>query len=184
MFLNSGAPVTQNVTLVVGFSYTYGITGVGTLTGSAGASGAATANNPVTFTATTTTGTFTVSGGTPTTMQINRGPQLTPYLVTTGAIRIGIPQGYDVANSKFGILVEPAATNLLLQAEDISTTWDCTITHLKSINATTAPDGSLTADKLIESVRRDYARNSPSYYKSGLIHNLYCVRVCKSGRTH
>lgn len=146
MFLNSGAPVTQNVTLVSGFTYTYGITGAGTLTGSSGASGAATAGSPVTFTATGTTGTFTVSGGTPTTMQINRGAVLTDYLVTTGAIRIGIPQGYDVAASKFGILIEPAATNALVRSEELNNaSWTKDTTTITADN-TTSPNGEATAD--------------------------------------
>jgi hypothetical protein len=81
--------------------------------------------------------------------QLNRGYTPTPYLVTTTAARIGIPQGYDTAASQYGILVEPAATNLLLQSEDLTTTWTNTNSS-ESANATTAPNAETTADKLVE----------------------------------
>ena len=48
-----------------------------------------------------------------------------------------------------GLLVEPAATNICLQSEDITTTW----TNYQSTevaNDTTAPDGTSTADKLVD----------------------------------
>jgi hypothetical protein len=54
MFLNSASPATQNVTTVVGQNYTVTVVGSGSMTGSAGASGVATAGSPLTFTATTT----------------------------------------------------------------------------------------------------------------------------------
>jgi hypothetical protein len=47
-----------------------------------------------------------------------------------------------------GLLIEEARTNLLLQSEDFSTTWAATGATV-STNATTAPSGSATADKLI-----------------------------------
>jgi hypothetical protein len=150
MFLNSGAPATQNVTLVVGFVYTVTVTGAGggSITGSAGASGVATTGSPATFTATTTTGTFTYAA-TLTTIQLNRGAVATPYLATTGAIRIGIPQSYDAAAAKYGILAEPAGTNLILSSEDITTTW--VGAGAQTANYATAPDGSTTADRLVAS---------------------------------
>jgi hypothetical protein len=152
MFLNSGTPATQNVTLVVGFVYTVTVTGAGggDITGSAGASGTATTGSPATFTATTTTGTFTLTGSLDT-IQLNRGATATTYLATTGSIRIGIPHSYDTAAAQYGILVEPAATNVCLRSEDLSTTWDSFTTATVSANATTSPDNSSTADKIVES---------------------------------
>jgi hypothetical protein len=47
-----------------------------------------------------------------------------------------------------GLLIEEARTNLLLQSEDFSTTWAATGATV-STNATTAPSGSATADKLV-----------------------------------
>jgi len=54
---------------------------------------------------------------------------------------------FNADGSYKGLLVEPAATNLCIQSEDINTTWspsNATITT----NDTTAPDGTTTADKL------------------------------------
>jgi hypothetical protein len=48
-----------------------------------------------------------------------------------------------------GLLVEEQRTNLLLQSEDFSTTWAATRSTVTA-NATTAPDGTLSADKLTE----------------------------------
>jgi hypothetical protein len=48
--------------------------------------------------------------------QINRGSVPTTYLPTTTAAVIGVPVSYDIANSQYGILSEPAATNLQVYA--------------------------------------------------------------------
>jgi hypothetical protein len=80
--------------------------------------------------------------------QINRGNTTLPYLATTTAARIGIPQGYDTAASKYGILVEPAATNVLLQTEDFTNVKWTNESSTDTGNSTTAPDGATTADTL------------------------------------
>jgi hypothetical protein len=55
-----------------------------------------------------------------------------------------------------GLLVEESRTNLLLQSEDFSTSWS--LANLRAfgsgsaVNDTTAPDGTLTADLLTESL--------------------------------
>lgn len=117
LFLNSGVPATQNVTLIVGATYTYDIVGSGSLAGSSGASGTATEGNPVTFVATGTTGTFTLTGS-GTRIQINRGSILTAYLASGASARFAVPIDYD--GGFFG-LVEPAATNLV--PNNWSGTW-------------------------------------------------------------
>jgi hypothetical protein len=48
-----------------------------------------------------------------------------------------------------GYLAEAAATNLCLQSQDLSTTWTNNNTT-ESVNAAVAPDGTTTADKLVE----------------------------------
>ncbi len=48
-----------------------------------------------------------------------------------------------------GLLVEPAITNNCLRSADLGTTWTNTNSS-ESLNATTAPDGTATADKLVE----------------------------------
>jgi hypothetical protein len=82
--------------------------------------------------------------------QISRGYAATPYLATTTAARIGIPQGYDTAAAQYGVLAEPAATNLCLRSEDFTTTWQNDNTSETGDN-TTAPTGSTTADKITAS---------------------------------
>ena len=54
---------------------------------------------------------------------------------------------FNADGSYKGLLVEPAATNICLQSEDISTSWN-PITATITTNDTTAPDGNATADKL------------------------------------
>jgi hypothetical protein len=79
--------------------------------------------------------------------QLNRGYIPTPYLATTSAARIGIPQDYDTYEELFGILVERAATNVLTRSEDLThAAWTGTQHVVITANSTTAPDGSLTAD--------------------------------------
>jgi hypothetical protein len=48
-----------------------------------------------------------------------------------------------------GLLVEEQRTNLLVQSEDFSTTWSATRASV-STNAVAAPNGTTTADKIIE----------------------------------
>lgn len=69
-----------------------------------------------------------------------------------------------------GLLVEEARTNLLLQSEDLSTSWTNTNTS-ETTNAATAPDGTTTADKLIEaatttehSIRQDSSSQAAGTY--------------------
>jgi hypothetical protein len=81
--------------------------------------------------------------------QLNRGPIATPYLVTTTAARIGIPLSYDAAAAQYGILVEPAATNLVVQSQEMTTGAGWSLTGLSSsADAVVAPDGTTTAETL------------------------------------
>ena len=54
---------------------------------------------------------------------------------------------FNADGSYKGLLVEPAATNICKQSENISTSW-LPITATITTNDTTAPDGNATADKL------------------------------------
>ena len=54
---------------------------------------------------------------------------------------------YNANGTYKGLLVESASENLCLQSEDITTTWTSTNATITT-NATTAPDGTATADKL------------------------------------
>jgi len=55
---------------------------------------------------------------------------------------------FNADGSYKGLLVEPAATNICKQSEDISTTWTASGDTTVTANDTTAPDGNSTADKL------------------------------------
>jgi hypothetical protein len=54
-----------------------------------------------------------------------------------------------ITGQSLGLLIEEPRTNLLLQSEDLSTTWSNTGTT-EILNATTAPDGTNTADQIVE----------------------------------
>jgi hypothetical protein len=168
LFLNSGSPATQNVTLVANNVYTYGITGTGSLAGTSGASGTATAGSPVTFTASGTTGTFTVTGS-PTTMWINRGETQTQYLATTGSIVIGPPISYGE-----GLLVEPAATNICGVTQDIAGGGWANRNSTDSTNTDTAPDGTTTADTLTGSGASTF---HGMYQQVGTANNVYTQSI-------
>ena len=55
---------------------------------------------------------------------------------------------FNADGSYKGLLVEPAATNICLQSEDLSTSWAVGSNATVTANDTTAPDGNTTADKL------------------------------------
>ena len=121
LLLNSAVPASQSVTTIVGAAYTVTVVGSGTMTGSAGASGVATQASPLTYTATTTTSTFTLAGSL-TRIQMNLGTVATAYLATTAARRVGCSIDYHpTTHAARGLLVEQAATNLLLNSLALST---------------------------------------------------------------
>jgi hypothetical protein len=78
--------------------------------------------------------------------------QTTPstYYPTTTAAYYGPRLVYDpVTLASQGILVEEARTNLCLQSQDFATTWTQDAVTVTA-NATTSPDGTSNADKVIE----------------------------------
>ena len=149
LFLNSGAPATQNVTLITGFSYTVTVTGSGSMAGSSGASGTASAGSPATFVATGTTGTFTLTGSL-TTIQLNLGSSALTYVPTTTAAVYSLPIDHNPTTFEpLGVLIEEQRTNLILRSEDFSTGWSL-LRLTASANAIAAPDGTTTADQLLD----------------------------------
>lgn len=80
---------------------------------------------------------------------------------------INIPRiDYDpLTGAPLGLLVEEARTNLALQSRDFTTTWlqNPTASVAVTANATTAFDGTLTADKVIE---EDTANTFHDLYQS------------------
>jgi hypothetical protein len=96
--------------------------------------------------------------------QSNRGPIATPYLATTSAARIGTPLSYDAAAAQYGILVEPAATNIQLHSENIDSgvgSW--TDNNATSTRGATAPDGTATATTVTASA----GSGAPQIFYSG-----------------
>jgi hypothetical protein len=76
-----------------------------------------------------------------------------------------------------GALVEPAATNLLLYSEEFDNAyWTKTRTTVTA-NAITAPDRTLTADKIVETVETGFkiVRNTTAIITSGIsyAHSIY-----------
>jgi len=87
LFLNSQAPATQTITVANGSVYTVSVYGNATLTLSGAATGTVTQGNPLTFTASTTSLTVTVSGagGSFQNAQVELGAWATSPIVTAGA---------------------------------------------------------------------------------------------------
>jgi hypothetical protein len=80
--------------------------------------------------------------------QISEGNVLLDYVPTTSTALGGIPQGYD--GTRFGILVEPAATNLQIQSQTFdNAAWGKSRVTV-SADAVTAPDGTTSAETLTE----------------------------------
>jgi hypothetical protein len=118
LFLNSGVPATQSVTTVIGFPYTVTVTGTGSLTGSIGAAGVATAGAPLTYVATGATSTFTLAGSL-TQIQMNQGRTATAYLATTGTRRYGLAIDHDPVLGRT-LLIEAGISNICLWSSDLT----------------------------------------------------------------
>jgi hypothetical protein len=87
--------------------------------------------------------TFTRSGATATTVGSDG--------LVIKSIGANVPRSYydPTSLTYLGYLAEGARTNLCLQSENLATTWTTPAASI-SANATTAPDGTSTADKLVE----------------------------------
>jgi len=89
---------------------------------------------------------------------------------------------YDAGGSCLGLLMEASRTNLALQSQDLATTWTVS-GATASANSVAAPDGTTTADTLVESsggtfhlVRQDVTITANSAY-------TFSVFVKAAGRT-
>ena len=84
-------------------------------------------------------------------IQLERAAVATSYKPTTVSSYYGLRLDYDsrLGSSGPGYLIEEARVNICLRSQEFDTTWvqsRVTVTP----NATTAPDGTMTADKLVE----------------------------------
>ena len=96
---------------------------------------------------------LTPRGGFGPTLDIVRTTDAT-YFDDSGILRIAVPGearfGHIPSTGEsLGLLVEDPGTNLLFQSEDLSTTWT-NVGSTETINDTTSPDGTNSADKLVE----------------------------------
>ena len=82
--------------------------------------------------------------------QLEQSTTVGEYIPTTSTINSAPRFDHDpTTGESLGLLVEEQRTNLLLRSEELETTWT-TIRASVSANAIVAPNGSLTADKLVE----------------------------------
>lgn len=81
---------------------------------------------------------------------------------------------FDMSGNLWGWLIEPKAKqNLCLQSADLSTTWNNTACS-ETVNATTAPDGTLTADKVVEdsSVTTSHLMTQAINFTAGTVYTM------------
>jgi hypothetical protein len=113
--------------------------------------------------------------------QINRGYTALPYLVTTTTARIGIPQGYDAAAAQYGILEEPAGTNLCLYSDDFTNAaW--TKSNMTTAKTATGPDnGTNSASTLTATAGNATALQAITSASSARITGFWVKRRTGSG---
>ena len=152
LLLNSATMATQTVTVVSGATYTLSAYGTGSITTSGAAvatlTGTGAANRvSLTVAATTTSLTMTLTGAMDR-AQLNLGPTALPYVPTTTAARYGPAIDWLAGIGVYGIRSEAARTNLFLRSTEFNdAAWNTSLLTVTP-NAITAPDGTLTADKL------------------------------------
>lgn len=182
LFVNSASPATQNITLISGVSYTVRVWGSGSLAGSSGASGTATEGSDSTFTATGTTGTFTLTGSLDR-VQINRGSTALEYLATGGSAKFTPALHIDPTHGR-GLLVEPAATNLLTQSRDLSDS-DWTKSNITATRDVAGIDGeSSTGSKLVASANNGTVRQDVTSGSSARITSVFARRRAGTGAVY
>ncbi len=81
-----------------------------------------------------------------------------------------------------GLLIEESRTNLILQSEDLDTTWAETRATL-SLNSVVAPTGALTADRLIASTDNNTHFTSQTFTGTAASHT-FSVYAKASGLNH
>ncbi len=76
----------------------------------------------------------------------------TGYIATTTATKYDLPYEWDASNASQGILIEEQRTNILVRSQEFdNASWAkaSLVGNSVTANATTAPDGTTTADKAV-----------------------------------
>lgn len=146
-------------------------------------------NQRISFTG-TGTASFYVWGA-----QLEQRSAVTAYTpTTTETITNYIPQLLTAASGvarfennpttfeSLGLLIEESRTNLILQSEDLDTTWSETRATL-SLNSVVAPNGALTADRLIASTDNNTHFSSQTFTGTAASHT-FTVYAKASGLNH
>lgn len=82
--------------------------------------------------------------------QLNLGSSALTYVPTTTAAAYSLPIDHDpVTHAQLGVLIEEQRTNLILRSQDFSASWSL-LRVTASTNAIAAPDGTVTADQLLD----------------------------------
>jgi hypothetical protein len=139
LYLNSGAPANQSITVLGSATYAVTITGSVSVTASGAATGTWTAGTQ-TFTAATGTLTLGSTSGAGT-VHVYRTPNASAtYLATTGAIRYALPYEWAVGGAMNGVLLEELRQNSALWGSDFTNAvW--TKTTMTTAKTATGPDG-------------------------------------------
>lgn len=93
-------------------------------------------------------------------------------LITTTGSQVFLPRyDYNPAdNSARGLLIEESRQNLILQSQDVTTTWIVTnVALVRTANTAVAPDGTTTADTIASNGTNTFAGLQQSYSTSGTI---------------
>ena len=120
-----------------------------------------------------------VTAYTPTTTQ-----PITNYIPVLQTAASGVAR-FDNNPTTFeslGLLIEESRTNLILQSEDLDTTWTETRATL-SLNSVVAPNGALTADRLIASTDNNTHFSSQTFTGTAASHT-FTVYAKASGLNH
>jgi hypothetical protein len=153
-FLNSLVGVTQAITIVNGEVYTLSINeGAGSITITGGGTGVATLGNNVTFTATSTTATFTVSGQADK-VNVENLPLATSFIETAGApatraadanstpYSLNMPRGDQAFTIRFKGVIDGYTNNNRLFGSDSSSSTNRIYLRLSSGRALSFTNGS------------------------------------------
>jgi hypothetical protein len=119
-----------------------------------------------------------VTAYTPTTTQ-----PITNYIPTLLTAPSGVAR-FDhnpTTTESLGLLIEEQRTNLLLRSEDFGTTWINTESS-EQTNVVIAPDGTLTADKLVENTGTDFHAIEQNIASVAAVVHTFSVYAKYSGR--